>query len=222
MSAEGGRRATPNRKMVALAPVAGRWSAHDVEARLRSLIGDDAGTVVARTRRLEPIGVSFGSCDQDTAPVAELVEIWTSPAAPTHAHDPDRLAEAFDWPWVKSVDETVQAEPSPSSTTRGVLHVGLIHRCDGISRAEFRERWAEQSQRSLANAPRYTGYVTNAVLDEGGDWDGVVEQWYPTIDDFERHRDGFATTKRSLAGGMRAFIAWVQSFSSIDIDWPER
>ena len=76
----------------------------------------------------------------------------------------------------------VHAAP-PDQRTGGANLVTCIVKKPGISDAEFFDRWNNEHKKVALETQSTFSYVRNAVVrrltDEGGDWDGIVEEGFP-------------------------------------------
>jgi len=210
------------RKVIALSASEELRDGPDLAATISSMVGFDV-QVDVEARALENLGSTFfGPPTDEPAPVCSIVELWLSgEAALTDVGFIDGLRDTFGWIWVGAVRQTIQLSPG-RSTASGLLHVGLLHRRAGTSRQEFDTHWnTKHAPLVLSRAPRFTAYVTNVVLGDDGFWDGVVEQWYPSIEAFEQHRDASYTTKQDVATDIPRFLSYVQSYRTTVADWPE-
>jgi hypothetical protein len=71
-----------------------------------------------------------------------------------------------------------------------VKNLGLLRRARTLSPEGFARHWnGEHARLALASSPRFVRYATNVVVTASApfEWDGVVEQWFTSTAELERH-----------------------------------
>lgn len=107
-----------------------------------------------------------------------------------------------------AVDDLLQfTRPGAGPGRGGVLRVLLIKRADGISRQQFAQHWREiHAPLAIRHNPSFDHYVTNIVLDERSEWDGILEEWFPDESVFDNHEQGLAEHKRVVGEDIPLFV----------------
>jgi hypothetical protein len=96
-----------------------------------------------------------------------------------------------------------------------VSRVGLIRRNLEMTRAESFSYWTTRhAPMVIEQGPLFTRYSNNRVLDESSPVDGIVEQWFDTLDRLLEHDRQVAELKTDIrddaqmfASGFRQFLA---------------
>ena len=107
-----------------------------------------------------------------------------------------------------AVDDLLQFSRAGSGPGRGgVLRLLLIKRADGITRPQFARHWREiHAPLAIRNNPSFDHYITNIVLDETSEWDGILEEWFASEEVFDRHDQGLAEHKRAVGEDIPLFV----------------
>ena len=107
-----------------------------------------------------------------------------------------------------AVDDLLQfTRPGAGPGRGGVLRVLLIKRADGISRRQFADHWRNiHAPLAMRHNPSFDHYVTNIVLDEACEWDGILEEWFPSEAVFDKHDQGLAEHKRIVGEDIPLFV----------------
>ena len=107
-----------------------------------------------------------------------------------------------------AVDDLLQFTREGSGPGRGgVLRLLFLKRADGITRQQFARHWRDiHAPLAMRHNPSFDHYVTNIVLDEASEWDGILEEWFASEDVFDRHDQGLAEHKRIVGEDIPLFV----------------
>lgn len=96
-----------------------------------------------------------------------------------------------------------------------IKRMSLVRRKEGMSVAEFTERWLGEHAALIREMPGLRGYRLDVVESWQGEpepWDGIGELWFDSREDLEA---AFASMADELAANRATFLshasaAWVQ------------
>lgn len=136
------------------------------------------------------------SVPPDFGAIGEMRYFADGPAAPAGA------AYRFD------VDDALQFTRSGAGPGRGgVMRILLIKRADGITRRQFADHWRNiHAPLAIRHKPSFDHYVTNIVLDDASEWDGILQEWFADESVFDGHEQGLAEHKRIVAEDIPLFV----------------
>ena len=90
----------------------------------------------------------------------------------------------------------------------GVVRLLLNVRKPGITPGQFARHWREvHAPLAIGMHPHYDYYTTNISTDPDGEWDGVLQEWFPTREAFEEHEAGLGDVKKEGSDDYQYFLA---------------
>ncbi|MGP6170058.1 EthD domain-containing protein [Microbacterium sp. A196] len=90
----------------------------------------------------------------------------------------------------------------------GVVRLLLNVRKPGLTRDQFASHWRDvHAPLAIGMNPHYDYYVTNISTDPDSEWDGVLQEWFPSHSAFEEHEGGLKNIKKEVADDYPLFLA---------------